>query len=178
MDYYRNHSTIPNKKIEQFILSLDEDDYLTYHQLYENLPNDIKNHRTPYGILRDALELVIENGTLDEFEIIWSNANNRCNVYEYVTNCAFYGRLTMLQAIVESDIIIENIALSNALIIALNNKHYDIAEYLLERNVNNILAYDYILKYRNSNFCEYLFNKYGNRMKRLYNSNIPLDEAE
>ena len=81
-----------------------------------------------------------------------------------ITDCAFYGKFSMLKHILQSGIYIDELAVSNALVFALREHHYDIAEYLLERNVNNILAYDYILQNKEySNHCEYLFKTFGDK---------------
>ena len=77
----------------------------------------------------------------------------------------------MLEKLIQNCDVIEPMTLSNSLVFALQQKHYDIAEYLLERNVNNILAYDYILQNKSySEHCEYLYKIFGKQMETLYSN--------
>lgn len=146
---------------------LESNDYIKYNELFQKLPESVKRK------LPDALELVIENGDFSQFKHLYKMfiANNNEYVYDYITDCAYNGELKMLDKIIQNCGFIAPMALSNSLVFALQEKHYDIAEYLLERNVNNILAYDYILQNKSySEDCEYLYKMFGKRMETLYSN--------
>jgi hypothetical protein len=175
-DYLQNNNVDNKTKqlIKNLLNSLRNNDYIEYHEIYKQLPVQVKNwckhpNSMIQGVLPDTLELVIENGTTEEFQELFRENELKTNIYEKITDCAFYGKFEMLKKIIESDIFINKMTLSNSLVFALQQNHYDIVNYLLERNVNNILAYDYLLKNKEySAQCEYLFNIYGENMKNLY----------
>ncbi len=160
--------------INKALAYLRDDNYIEYYHIFKKIPEEVKNYcQNPnsyfQGVFPDPLELVIENGTDEEFDELFKFPELRNNINDKITDCAFYGRLSMLKKIIERPCI-DTRSLSNSLFHALNEQHYEIAEYLLQRNINNILAYDYILKNKEySTNCNYLFEQYGDRMKELYN---------
>jgi glutaredoxin-related protein len=174
IENYRQNNIVDNKTnqlIKVLLNYLSEDDYINYYKIFKCLP-EVKNWcKNPnsyvQGVFPGVLNLVIENGTIEEFKELFEETEY--GLYDTISDCAFYGKLSMLKHIIQSNISIDNMTLSNSLYFALHQKHYDIVEYFLERNVNNILVYDYIVKNKEcSSQCEYLFNTYGEKMKVLY----------
>jgi hypothetical protein len=170
-------NNVPNRTtqlINKALSYLRDDDYIEYYNTLKKIPEEVINyckHPNSYfqGVFPDALELVIENGTDEEFNRLFKFPELTTDLNGKIEDCAFYGRLSMLKKIFEKHNI-DTLSISNSLFHALNEEQYEIAEYLLERNINNILAYDYILKNKErSTHCNYLFKQYGDRMKELYN---------
>lgn len=171
-NYYQNNFVDNKTKnlITQLINYLNSNDYTNYYEIFKQIPKEIINYgKNPNSYLQGefphTLSLVIENGTNEEFRKLFREPELRYNVHELITDCAFYGRLLILETIVNSGIQVDRLIYSNALFISLSNSHYDVADYLLTKNINNILAYDYILKNKEySKECQDLFERYGGSM--------------
>ncbi len=159
-----------NELIENIKKYLENDDYVEYYKAYKQAPESFKNYpstcKTMSGAFPDALQLTIENGNLYQFQEL----RKTCpfiNYNDYITDCAFYGKLDFLEEIMDTVFHIYDVAKQNAHYISCKMGHYFITAYLSERGIFNILTYNHLIKNPNDQ-NRFLLEKYGRRMAMMF----------